>query len=154
MKRIVYIGHKELKGDNVSATPTSPGTGLVWTRGQVHEIQDEKKAALLLAHPLVWADATGKSEAEVAAMLLPLPQLVASKPPVVEVIPAGDAYAESFKMTVDAEVLRKLHAGQLLAVFMSEADADAFASWKKLDAETAPKATGPKAQIKGLEAKK
>jgi hypothetical protein len=56
MARIVYIGNKEVKGDNVAQT------GLTWTKGQVHEVSDEKKVAKLLEHNLIWRDATNKSE--------------------------------------------------------------------------------------------
>jgi hypothetical protein len=49
MDQIQYIGKKPEKRDNVA------GTGLVWTPGQAHPVEDPKKVALLLAHPDVWA---------------------------------------------------------------------------------------------------
>ena len=48
---IKYIGEKALKHDNVA------DTGLAWTQGQVHEVEDAK-AARLLRHAYVWAKET------------------------------------------------------------------------------------------------
>lgn len=151
MKKVVYVGTKEIKADNVSGTPASPGTGLIWTRGQVHEIQDEKKAAKLLEHPLVWRDATELSEAEVAALLLP--ELKAVPPePRVSFVPDVTAtpYWEPVVVVVPEEVLKKLQAKELVPVFMTDVDADVFADWK-LDRDTRPSApakTGPKTQAR------
>lgn len=150
MKKIVYVGNKELKGDNISQT------GLVWMRGQVHQVDDDVKAAKLLEHTLIWQDATGKSAAEVEQMLLPPIQAVAPEP-IVRVVPDDDPLLDAFVIPVPGEVLKQLHAKTLIPVFMSETDADGFAAWKKMEAETAPKNTGPKAQDKatkaGLESK-
>lgn len=151
MKKVVYVGTKEIKADNISGTPTSPGTGLVWTRGQVHEIQDEKKADRLLEHPLVWRDASNLSDADIAALLLP--ELKAVPPePRVSFIPETSAtpYLEPAVVVVPEDVLKKLQAKELVPVFMTDADADAFAEWK-LERDTRPSApakTGPKAQAK------
>ena len=47
MERIQYVGSKERKADSVA------GTGLVWERGQVHDV-DDVAAGKLLKHPDVW----------------------------------------------------------------------------------------------------
>lgn len=47
--RISYIGDKPSKVDNVA------GTGLTWTPGQVHEVENLEAARKLLAHSGVWA---------------------------------------------------------------------------------------------------
>lgn len=151
--RICYIGIKELKGDNVAAT------GLVWTRGQVHEVIDEKKCALLLAHALVWRDATGKSDEEIKAMLIqPLAEVAPE--PRVNIIPTGEGlspYWEPVVIAVSAEVFKGVQDKTLTTVFMTEADADAFSLWKQAESDTAPKQTGPKAKSKetktGLDSK-
>lgn len=149
--KIIYIGHKSIKTDNIAAT------GLTWQRGEVHEVADEKKAAKLLEHKTIWADATGKSDAEIAAMLLPELKAVPADP-IVRVIPEGDAFMDAFVMVVPVEVLRELHNKNLTAVFMKPVDADAFAEWKlERDtrpeaADTAPVKTGPKTQARDTKA--
>lgn len=147
--KVLYIGHKSIKTDNIAAT------GLTWQRGEVHEVADEKKAAKLIEHKTIWADATGKSDVEIADMLLPALKAVAPEP-VVRVIPEGDAFMDAFVMVVPVEILRELHSKNLTAVFMKPVDADAFAEWK-LERDTAPKNTGPKVQARdtkaGLEVK-
>lgn len=147
--KILYIGNKPIKTDNIAAT------GLTWQRGEIQEVADEKKAAKLLEHKTIWADATGKSDTEIAGMLLPELKAVPADP-IVRVIPEGDAFMDAFVMVVPVEVLRELHSKNLTAVFMKPVDADAFAEWK-LDRDTAPKNTGPKPQARdtkaGLEVK-
>lgn len=147
--KITYIGHKEQKGDNVAQT------GFVWTRGQVHDVTDEKKAAKLLEHKLIWACADGKTPEEITAMLLPELQAV-SAPKVVFKSNDNDAL-DNFTLPVPSEVLRQLHAKALDVVFMTPEDADKYAEWLKLERDTAPAKTGPKVQAKetrpGLQAK-
>lgn len=46
--RIAYIGTKPNKADNVA------GTGLSWTPGQVHEVENPEACKKLLAHSCVW----------------------------------------------------------------------------------------------------
>lgn len=148
MKRIVYIGSKEQKGDNVA------GTGLVWTRGEIKEVLDDKKAELLLKHTRVWADADTKYEMQPEISLVEKPE------PKVSIIPTEDVspFWEPVVIPVPPEVFAKLQTKDLVAVFMSNADADAFAVWKAAQTDTAPKNTGPKKQDKetkpGLEGKK
>lgn len=143
--KIAYIGIKEIKGDNIAQT------GLVWTRGQVQEVADEKKALKLLEHPLIWANVEGKSVEEIAALMVQ--ELKAVPPePRVSFIPDAPAspYWEPFVTVVPEEVLKKLQTKELVPVFMSDADADAFSDWK-LERDTRPSApakTGPKAQAK------
>lgn len=50
MARIRYIGAKGRKEDNVA------GTGLVWAKGQVHDVPDKIAAAKLLSYTQIWAD--------------------------------------------------------------------------------------------------
>lgn len=137
--RIVYRGVKEQKGDNVA------GTGLVWTRGQIHEVEDEEKAAKLLAHPLIWADASQKYE------LVPEPVVVKPEPRV-SFTPADakDAFWDPIVIPIPAEVFARLQKKELVSTFMTPDDADAFAAWKltqakavEAAADTAPKKTGP-----------
>lgn len=156
--KIVYVGLKEMKADNIA------GTGLTWTRGEVHEIADEKKCAKLLEHPTIWADVTGKNAEEIAAALIPAPHVVPPEPrvsfaPTESVSP----YWEPVVIVIPGEVFERLQKQELQAVFMTPADADAYSDWK-LERETrpadevAPKNTGPKAQARetkaGLESKK
>lgn len=51
MRRVMYIGSKPSKPDNIA------GTGLNWTPGQIHEMTDDAKALKLLQHSAVWVDA-------------------------------------------------------------------------------------------------
>lgn len=145
MRKIVYIGTKEQKGDNVA------GTGLVWTRGQIIEVQDDAKAAKLLEHSNVWADAA--TEYKMA------PDISLVKPtqepePKVNLIPSGDVspFWEPVVIPVPADVFKRIQDKELLAVFMTSEDADAFEVWKKAQVETAPKKTGPKPQDKETKA--
>jgi hypothetical protein len=136
MMRIVYVGFKEMKADNVA------GTGLVWSRGEIHEVEEEAKVAKLLAHPLIWRDADQPYE------LMPVP--VAVKPePRVSIIPVDNQapYWEPIVQTVPGDVFDRLQKKELVSVFMTAEDADAFADWKlkqeKALSDTAPKNTGP-----------
>lgn len=137
--KIVYRGLKEIKADNVA------GTGLTWTRAQVHEVEDPVKAAKLLEHPLIWADADGKYE------LVKAPEVVPPEPRV-SIIPleSTSPYWEPVVITVPPDVFERLQKKEIVAVFATPDDADAFADWK-LDRDTkpeAPKNTGPKPQDK------
>lgn len=60
MKLIQYVGSRESKSDNVS------GTGLVWTRGQIHPVNDDQ-AKKLLNYPSVWREALSPSEEVVSS---------------------------------------------------------------------------------------
>lgn len=130
--RVVYIGTKLVKGDNVGAT------GLTWTPGQIHEIVDEKKALKLLDHPLVWADAA--KPYQLLKELQPVPAVPAVK------VMTDDPYVDPYIIHAPAEIVKQLHAKTLDVVFMKPEDADAFGEWK-LDRDTAPdtapKQTGP-----------
>lgn len=150
--KIVYIGHKDQKGDNLA------GTGLVWTRGEVHEVADEKKAAKLIEHKLVWANADGKSPEEITAMLLPELQSIMSNPTVRFTSKEPEfTHWEPYVLPVPGHILKGLQDKSLEAVFMSPEDADKYAEWLKLERDTAPTKTGPKPQAKetrpGLQAK-
>ncbi len=132
MKKIVYVGLKDQKGDNVA------GTGLVWTRGQIHEVEDDAKAIKLLAHKLIWQDADGKYE------LVPGPKVVPPEPRV-NIIQSGDVspYWEPVVIPIAAEDFTRLQKKELVAVFMTNEDADAYADWK-LERDTRPDDTTPR----------
>jgi hypothetical protein len=136
---IIYVGLKNLKGDNIA------GTGLTWARGQIHKVEDEKKAALLLKHDLVWRDATGKSEEETQAMLIQPPAEVPPEPRV-SILSEGNraAFADPFIIVVPDEVFLKLRVNELTAVFMTDDQADAFKRWQDAQMDTGPKRTGPR----------
>lgn len=139
--RVVYIGLKDLKADNVAAT------GLVWKRGEVLEVTDEKKAAKLMDHPLIWRDADKPYE-----MLAELKVVTAPEPRVNLIAEGKDAspFWEPVIIPVPTEVFKRLQDKSLIAVFMTASDADAFAEWKATNAITAgitpPEASAPKAQ--------
>ena len=119
--KIVYIGNKEVKADNIAAT------GLTWTKGEIHEVSDEKKALKLLEHPLIWRDADKPYEL--------IPELKAVDPsPRVNLIPQGgenvSPYWEPVTIVVTVEVFKKMQDKSLIAVFMSNEDADAFEKYK------------------------
>ena len=140
--KIIYVGLKQQKADNVA------GTGLVWTRGQIHEVEDAVKAAKLLEHPLIWQDADSKYE------MVPEPKAVAPSPRV-SIIPQDSVspYWEPVVMTVPEAVFVGVQKKELVAVFMTNADADRFADWKleqDKGIDTSPKITGPKAEKKTL----
>lgn len=136
---IVYVGLKDLKGDNLA------GTGLTWARGQIHKVEDEKKCALLLKHDLIWRNATGKSPEEVKAMLIQPPAEVPPEPRV-SIISEGNraAFADPFIIVVPDDVFQKLRVNELTAVFMSDDQADAFKRWQDAQVDTSPKKTGPR----------
>ncbi len=143
MKQIVYVGLKEIKGDNVAQT------GFTWTRGQVRDVDDEK-ANKLLKHPMIWADATGKTPEQINAMLQPELRVV-EPTPVVSLVTA-EAPTDPFPVVVPAEILAGVRKGELMTVFLSEGDIDAFREFKEARAkalsEPGPKKTGPKPQAK------
>ena len=130
MKRIVYVGAKEQKGDNIAQT------GLHWSRGQIHEVADDKKADMLLAHTSTWKDADQPYD------LAPAISLASAPPePKVSIIPHGgqevSPFWEPVVITVQGETFMKLKDKALIAVFMTKEDADAYDTWK-LDQLTAP----------------
>lgn len=154
--KIVYIGRKEQKADNVTQTPTFPGTRLTWNPGQVHDIADEKVAVKFLQHPMVWQDATGKTPEEIKAMMLP--ELKAVPPdPRIQVVPKDPSspYWEPVITVVSEDIFKRVQSKELVQVFMTSADADAFSEWK-LERDTrpdpAPRQTGPKKQDKETKA--
>lgn len=150
--KIVYIGIKEIKADNIAQT------GLIWKRGEVHDVTDEKKALKLLEHSLIWAKVDNKSPEEIAALLLPEFKAVPPEPRVSFIPDARDAspYWEPVVVVVPEDIHQRMQAKELLAVFMTAEDADAFDAWKKnRDAavtNTAPRKTGPKPQEKETKA--
>lgn len=135
--RIVYIGLKPQKGDNVAAT------GLTWERGQIHEVEDALKAEKLLKHPLIWANADDKYEL--------LPELAAVEPePRVRFIPEGKGvspFSEPITIPIDEETFNKLQSKVLIPVYMTFEDAEAYSDWKiwkeSPPPDTAPRNTGP-----------
>ena len=132
MTRIVYIGKKEFKADSVAKT------GLTWTRGEIHEVEDEAKAAKLLEHSQVWADAdTDYKLAEIPAAEKPEPK------PTVLIVPQGgenvSPYWEPVTIVVPAEVFKSLQDKEFVAVFMKPEDADGFQAYK----ENMKKQSGP-----------
>ena len=121
MKKIVYVGLKPQKGDNVAKT------GLVWKKqGDVQEVADDEKAAKLLEYPDIWADADAKYELRDAA------DIKAPVPTASVLVPGA-----RFEIAMSAEALSQVARGELRAVFMTDADEKAFAEWK-LEIETAP----------------
>ena len=122
MKRVVYLGNKAAKFDNVAQT------GLTWTRGQVHEIEDEKKVAKLLEHPHVWADADMPHEMDPEIKAVEAPQ------PRVNIVPQGGeettVFWDPIVVPVTGDIFKKIQARELETVFMSPSDAQAFAAWK------------------------
>jgi hypothetical protein len=139
--KIVYIGLKDIKADNVA------GTGLFWKRGDIHEVADPAKAAKLLEHKLIWANADEKYE------MIPEPTIIPSVPRV-QFFPAkSDApYWEPIILTVSPETFEKLRAKELTAIFVEQGEVDEFAEWKLDKATrpdvTTPQETGPRPQDK------
>ena len=133
--RIVYCGLKEIKADNVAAS------GLVWTRGQIHEVEDVVKAEKLLGHPLIWKNAD--EPYELLPELKPVPA-----DPRVHVVPSNsaDAFWDPIVIPVDAEVFKQLQEKKLIAVFLTADSVAAFDDWK-LERDTRPDSvpqnTGP-----------
>lgn len=71
--RIRYVGHREVKTDNVART------GLSWKRGQVVDVADENAARILLAYPSVWQLEQPYEEAEAEAKAAPVLKFVKLK---------------------------------------------------------------------------
>ena len=138
--KVVYIGRKDVKADNVA------GTGLIWTRGQIHEVEDEAKAAKLLEHALTWKDAGKKYElAKELAPVDPVPRI--------NVVPENmdpNLYWEPFVIPVSATVFNALRENKVEAVFMTPEAIREYDAWKISD--TAPKQTGPRPQDKETKA--
>ena len=122
--KVVYIGLKPQKGDNVA------GTQLVWAPGQVHEIADEKIAAKLVEHADIWADAAKpyKLLEQGDPSRAPLPSVTITVP------------GAKFIVEEPPEVLSGIAQGALIAVFMTKEDRALFEEWK-LDRATAPDST-------------
>lgn len=157
--QIVYVGHKEIKADNIAQT------GHVWKRGEVHEVADEKKALKLLEHSLIWADATNKNLKEIEKLLLPEMKAVPPEPRVSFMPKDPDSpFWEPFLVVVPPDVYKKLQSKKLIPVFMSPEAADALEASRNeppndaMPEETAPRRTGPKPQARetrqGLDTKK
>lgn len=135
MKRVVYIGNKPMKADNVAKT------GITWQRGEVVEIENEEQAAKLLEHPHVWADADSDYKLlEVPAEDKPEPE------PRAVIVPQGGVevspYWDPITIVVPAEIFKSLQDKETIAVFMKSADADAYQAWKesqKVDPSTLDK---------------
>lgn len=130
--RIVYLGTKEVKGDNVAKT------GLVWSRGQILEVEEPEKAAKLLEYPEIWADA----EKDYTLAEPPKPR---EQNPQVNVIPqdATSPYWEPVVIPIPGDVFKQVQEKSLIPVFMTPEDADAFSAWKRERDDTAPRNTGP-----------
>jgi len=123
MFRIIYIGTKSVKADNVAKT------GLTWERGQIHEVEDDLKAAKLLEYPQVWANADEDYKlAEVPAADKPAPK------PTVFIAPQGgediSPYWEPVTIVVTGDVFKKLQNKEFVAVFMKPEDADDYEAYK------------------------
>ena len=147
MKRIVYIGNKPIKADNVA------GTGLTWIRGEVQEVQDDKKAAKLLEYPTVWRDSDQPFE------LQPEIKAVKDAPkPAVSFIPQGGEEVfhnwEPISVVVSGEVFKKLSDKELIAVFMTPVDADAYVVYKKKREEAMRNLANARATKKAKDEKK
>lgn len=124
-KTIVYVGNRDIKEDNIAQT------GLIWARGEKHTVEDEKKAAMLLAHPEVWADADKPYELRPCAVE-PIGQ--AAPVPRVQLMPQGGAEASPFwepiTFSIPAETFDQVRDKALEVVFMSPDDAELFKAWK------------------------
>ena len=151
MRKIVYLGSKEVKADNIA------GTGLVWTRGAIKEVEDDVKAELLLKHAGVWADAAKPyTLAPLIALAEPVQAPIADPELKVEFVPnAVGIDGPSFKpvtIVVTPEEFQKLRDKEWIAVFMSPTQADAYELWRKMEEDTSPQRTGPKPQDKETKA--
>ncbi len=138
MKKILYIGLKQVKNDNVAETK------LVWTRGAVVEVHDDTKAAKLCEHTDIWRDVTGKSPAEIKAMLrpIPLPTLAEAPKPRVQVQPHGGSddaspFWDPIVVTVDAKLFADLQDGKCDVMIVTKEDIKLFERWKKEPAMSA-----------------
>ena len=118
MAKVVYIGLKQHKADNVAET------GLTWERGQIHEVADEKKAALLLAHKGIWANADEPYKVLEAEDVKP-------PAPVVTVTVPG----ARFEIGQPAEVVAGIARGEYVAVFMTPKEKQAFEEFKAVAAD-------------------
>ena len=129
--KIVYVGSKPMKADNVAKT------GLTWNRGEIHEVADEKMAALLIEHSHVWKDADKPYEMEREISLAPEPPK-----PSVMIYPQGggevSAFWEPITIHVESDIFARLQNKELTAVFMSNQDADLFSHWKNTPTENVP----------------
>ena len=141
--KIVYVGLKPQKADNIAQT------GLVWARGEIHEVEDEEKAKKLLEHPLIWRDAAQKYD------LVPEMKTVPPQPRV-HIVPENPTpYFDPHVIPVPEDVLKKILANELTVVFITAEDADAFAEWKlerETRPDTVPQETGPAPQKKAKRA--
>jgi hypothetical protein len=150
MRKIVYIGSKAVKADNVA------GTGMIWTRGETKDVVDDTKAELLLKHSGVWADANKPFELAPIVGLADVVQAPTPEPePKVEFMANAGDLGRTFKpvtIVVKPDEFQKLRDKEWIAVFMSPTEADAYALWKKMEEDTAPKRTGPKPQDKETKA--
>lgn len=126
MRKIVYIGLKPLKVDNIAKT------GLSWTPGQIQEVEDLEKAEKLLEYGNVWADAEKPYDMQKVTL-----QLVEEKQEdfTVHIAPQGGEPASSLwepiEIKVTGDVFKKLQDNEMTAVIMTNEDADAFSIWKK-----------------------
>lgn len=126
MRRIVYIGTKSIKNDNIAQT------GLVWTPGAVLDVHDDAKAKKLCEHIDVWRDVTDKQPSEIRAMLRPEP---VSKPveepkPRLQVQPQGGSNASPFwdpiVIPVSEKVFADLQEGRCAVMFALPEDVKLF----------------------------
>jgi hypothetical protein len=123
LKRIIYIGNKPMKADNIA------GTGLTWSKGEVHEVEDDAKAAKLLDYAGVWADA----DTDYKPLETPAEQISAPNPRAM-IVPQGGEEVSPFwdpiTIVVPAEVFKSLQDKETIAVFMTPDDADAYEAFK------------------------
>lgn len=120
--RIVYIGLKPTKSDNVAQT------GLTWVRGEILEVADEKKAAKLLEFPSVWADAD--KPYELAKLHV---QEISQPKPQVAIVPENELspFWEPVTIPVSAEEFHKLRLKELVPVFMAGEEAEQYKAWQR-----------------------
>lgn len=129
--RIVYVGAKLVKNDNIC------GTKLSWSRGEVLDITDDKISMKLLEHPDIWRDASNKSHAEIKAMLLPLPSStpVEAPKPRLQMQPQGGSDASPFwdpiVIPIDEQTFRDLQNKKCDIMFVEPGDVKLFNDFKK-----------------------
>ena len=134
MRKVVYVGGKPVKADNVA------GTGLTWARGEIHDIVDDKAADKLLEHKGVWADANYDYK-------LAEPEAVkTTSVPRLNIVPqdSKDLHWEPITIAVPEEVFSALQSKEIITVFIKPDEADAYSAWKaeqsdEFDPETADK---------------
>ena len=124
-KKIVYVGIKAAKSDNVAQT------GLTWQRGEVLEVQDDKKAQKLLEHSDIWADAEKPYD-----MVTEIPPTPAKPPePRISLVPQGGENTNPFwnpiVIPVTAEEFQKIQDKELVPVFLTTDEIGAYGVWKK-----------------------